>query len=87
MYNALRDKGYPVFYYSHITIRKKLLFLDDVGIVPIIDRPYQYWYGGFPKDKICTYIQLSTDDFSDEEIEGISAAAQWFEIPQLALKE
>lgn len=87
MYDALKAEGIPVYIYGHKDIRNMLLGVDEVGIVPATDTPSQYWYGGFPKDDISTFIRLSEDEFTDDEIKQIVKLAKWFELPQLSLKE
>lgn len=87
MYNALKADGIPVYIYDHKNIRNRLLGTDEVGIVPATDTPSQYWYGGFPKDNISTFIRLSEDEFTDEEIYQIILHTKWFDLPQLFLKE
>lgn len=86
MYNALKGNSYPVFLFNHKAIRNKLLFLDEVGIVPVTQTAHHFWYGGFPKDGIISYIELSELDLTDDERNRVVAAIEWFDIPKLSLK-
>lgn len=87
MFNALRANGLPVYYHPHERVAKALLGQDEVGIVPCFKRPFLYWYGGFKKSGVVSFIQFDEEEFSEEEIAKITKAAQWFDISKLELQE
>jgi len=60
--------------------------LDDVGIVPISDTPSQYWYGGFPQSDVISFINLSDEIFTEDEIRQKVEKATWLDLPLLTLK-
>ena len=72
MYNALKEGGLPIFLLEHKTIRNKLLFLDNIGIIPIYNERYQFWYGGFPQKDILTYVKLSELELTEENYKLLS---------------
>ncbi len=86
MYNALIMNEYPVRIYGYQKIANALMGLDDVGIVPISDTPSQYWYGGFPKGDVISFINLSDEVFTEDEIKQIIEKATWLDMPLLTLK-
>ncbi|MCX4376049.1 MAG: hypothetical protein OSJ61_07745 [Lachnospiraceae bacterium] len=87
MFNALRANGLPVYYHPHEQITKALLGQDEVGIVPCFKRPFLYWYGGFKKSGVVSFIKLDDDEFTEEEIAEIIKSAQWFDISKLELSQ
>ncbi|WP_290234970.1 hypothetical protein [Bacteroides acidifaciens] len=86
MYNSLIRNGYPVRLYGHQKIADALMGLDDVGIVPISDTPSQYWYGGFPQSDVISFINLSEEVFTEDEIKQIIEKATWLDMPLLTIK-
>lgn len=87
MLNALKDNGYPVTYYNHDLVAKAISGIDEVGIIPCTDEAYSYWYGGFKKDNIISFIRLNEEHFSKNQIEAIIKNAQWFDIELLQLNK
>lgn len=86
MYNALLSEGFPVLLYNRQKIAKALQGIDYVGIVPCTDSPSQYWYGGFPQGDVISFITLSDEVFTEDEILQITKKATWIEMPSLTLK-
>lgn len=87
MYNALKDKDYPVIYYNHDLVAKAIIGADEVGIIPCTDDAYSYWYGGFKKDNIISFIRLNEEHFSEKQIKTIIKNALWFDIEPLELNK
>ncbi len=83
MFNALCEKGVPVQFANGDDIAYKIQGKDSVGIVPVNEPPFAYWYGGFPNGDLASYIQI--DNF--EERDEIVKAATWFPVPILRMKE
>lgn len=56
---AMKDKDVLVLLGHAEQIVDKLLGNDDLGIIPNNDMGWRYWYGGFPKDDVINFVQLS----------------------------
>ena len=82
MYNAMKDKGVPVLLGHAGQIADKLLGNDDLGIIPNNDMGWRYWYGGFPKDDVINFVQLS-----DGNAEAVIKNAIWFDIADVKLSD
>ena len=82
MYNAMKDKGVPVLLGHAGQIVDKLLGNDDLGIIPNNDMGWHYWYGGFPKDDVINFVQLS-----DGNAEAVIKNATWFDIADVKLAD
>ena len=82
MYNAMKDKGVPVLLGHAGQIADKLLGNDDLGIIPNNDMGWRYWYGGFPKDDVINFVQLS-----DGNAEAVIKNATWFDIADVKLSD
>lgn len=82
MYNAMKDKGVPVLLGHAGQIVDKLLGNDDLGIIPNNDMGWRYWYGGFPKDDVINFVQLS-----DGNAEAVIKNATWFDIADVKLSD
>ena len=82
MYNAMKDKGVPVLLGHAGQIVDKLLGNDDLGIIPNNDMGWHYWYGGFPKDDVINFVQLS-----DGNAEAVIKNATWFDIADVKLSD
>lgn len=82
MYNAMKDKGVPVLLGHAGQIVDKLLGNDDLGIIPNNDMGWRYWYGGFPKDDVINFVQLS-----DGNAEAVIKNATWFDIDDVKLAD
>lgn len=82
MYNAMKDKGVPVLLGHAGQIVDKLLGNDDLGIIPNNDMGWRYWYGGFPKEDIINFVQLS-----DGNAETVINNATWFDIDDIKLAD
>ncbi len=83
MYNALCDEGIPLRFFDGQELVSKIHGRDDVGVVPITEIAFSFWYGGFPKGNPGSFIQLDEYEKRDE----IVKATAWFELPTLKLKE
>ena len=83
MFNTLKQHGIPVKLYRYDLIAKKIIGADDIGIIPITDTPWTYWYGGFREDKV-----LNFDNLNDvENVEEIIKSTRWFDLPVLSLAD
>jgi len=82
MYNAMKDKGVPVLLGHAGQIVDKLLGNDDLGIIPNNDMGWRYWYGGFPKDNVINFVQLS-----DGNADAVIKNATWFDIDDVKLAD
>lgn len=82
MYNGMKDKGVPVLLGHAGQIVDKLLGNDDLGIIPNNDMGWRYWYGGFPKDDVINFVQLS-----DGNAEAVIKNATWFDIDDVKLAD
>ena len=82
MYNAIKDKGVPVLLRHAGQIADKLLGNDDLGIIPNNDMGWRYWYGGFPKDDVINFVQLS-----DGNAETVINNATRFDIDDIKLAD
>lgn len=82
MYNAMKDKGVHVLLGHAGQIVDKLLGNDNLGIIPNNDMGWHYWYGGFPKDDVINFVQLS-----DGNAEAVIKNATWFDIDDVKLSD
>lgn len=83
MFNTLKQHNIPVTLYHYELIAKKITGTDDVGIIAITEKPWEYWYGGFREKNVLNFNNLPKGDNVDEIIK----ATRWFDLPVLELAD
>ena len=66
--------------HTHTMIHLYLFW--DGGYIPNNDMGWRYWYGGFPKDDVINFVQLS-----DGNSEAVIKNATWFDIDDVKLAD
>ena len=87
MYNALRRNNIPVYLYRYRDIADKIAGNGEVGIVPEFENGYIYWYGGFYKKGITTFVSFDEENFPDNIAEKVIELTDWKPLDKLELKE
>lgn len=85
MYNALRRNNIPVYLHRYKDIADKISGLGEVGIVPAFEHGYAYWYGGFYKNGITTFVCFDEENFPDDIAEKVIELTDWRPLDKLKL--
>ena len=83
MYVELKQRSIPVTLYKSDMIAKKITGEDYVGIIPITETGWSYWYGGFRDKNVLNFDSLNEIKNADDVIQF----TDWYDVNTLSLIE